>query len=76
MAVTCKDGQLCDTAGQGAVVWITLPLLADGIGYKVTAAQDTALGTRYVRQPLLFDGAAFPIRRGVPALGEANADYP
>ena len=45
-------------------------------GLFVTAAQDTALGTRYVRQPLLFDGAAFPIRRGVPALGEANADYP
>lgn len=45
-------------------------------GLFVTAAQDTAPGTRYVRQPLLFDGAAFPLRRGVPALGEANADYP
>ncbi len=45
-------------------------------GLFVTAAEDTAPGARYVRQPLLFDGAAFPLKRGVPALGEANAEYP
>lgn len=44
-------------------------------GLFVTATQDTAPGTRYVRQPLLFDGVAFPLKRGVPGLGEANAEY-
>jgi crotonobetainyl-CoA:carnitine CoA-transferase CaiB-like acyl-CoA transferase len=45
-------------------------------GLFVTAAADATPGARYVRQPLLFDGVAFPLRRGVPELGEANAEYP
>jgi crotonobetainyl-CoA:carnitine CoA-transferase CaiB-like acyl-CoA transferase len=44
-------------------------------GLFVAAAEDTVTGARYVRQPLLFDGEAFPLRRGVPALGEADRDY-